>query len=320
MKNDIRIAVSIPEELENEIFDLTDGSAELLEEGKTEAALEKIKLAWGKLPEPRYNTPVSDMVLCELIPLLNATGKYEEALQEIKDWILDLETCGYKIYHTHPYILHGETLLFLGNADLAKEAFYQAVKYGATKRDFSDKPAFYFDIARKKLMVNEEILELFRKEVLTLSIPIPRTESAELSEELSERIEVLSEQGNDLFDDEQFRECIEIWSEALALIPHPQHLYGETFWLETSIGDCYFMLNEYGQSQVHFLNAKGNIETNAYENPFVMLRLGELFFEMEDFNNAKEFLLRAYMLEGKEIFDAEREKYFNFLKENVKLD
>lgn len=320
MKNDIRVAVGIPGELENEIFDLTDEAAELLEEGKAEAASEKIQLAWGKLPEPKYNTPVSHMVLCELIPLLNATGKYEEALQAVKDWILDLETCGYKIYHTIPYILHGETLLFLGNPDLAKEAFYQAVKYGATKRDFNDKPAFYFDIAKKKLTVNEEIMELFRKEVLALSIPILRTEAAAISEELSERIEELSEQGNDLFDEEKFRECIKVWSEALALIPHPQNLYGETFWLETSIGDCYFMLNEYEQSQVHFLNAKGNIETNAYENPFVMLRLGELFFEFGHFNEAKEFLLRAYMLEGEELFETEEEQYFNFLKDNVKLN
>lgn len=320
MKNDIRVADSIPDELENEIFDLADEAAELLEEGKIEASLGKIRLAWEKLPESKYNTPVSHMILCELIPLLNAAGKYEDALQEVKEWILDLETCGYRIYHTIPYVLHGETLLFLGQPDLAKQAFYQAIKYGATKRDFSDKPAFYFDIAKKKLTDNEEILRLFRKEILSLSVPLLRTELAELSEELSERIDVLSEQGSDLFDEENFQECIKVWSEALALIPHPRNLYGETFWLETSIGDCYFMLNEFEQSQVHFLNAKGNIETNAYENPFVMLRLGELFFELKEFNDAKEFLLRAYMLEGKEIFETEEEKYFNFLKENVKLD
>ena len=319
MKNDIRVAMSIPDELENEVFDLMDEASELLDEGKTEASLEKIRLAWGQLTESRYNTSVSHMVLSELIPVLNATGKHEEALQEVKGWILDLETCGYKIYHTTPYVLQGETLLFLGKPDLAKEAFYQAIKYGATKRDFNDKPAFYFDIAKKKLNDNEEILNLFRKEISSLPFPVLRTEPAALSEELTERIEVLSEQGSDLFEEEKFREALDVWSEALALIPSPQNLYGESFWLETSIGDGYFMLNEFEQSQAHFLNAKGNIETNSYENPFVMLRLGELFFELKAFGDAKEFLLRAYMLEGEELFETEEEKYFNFLQENVKL-
>lgn len=185
MKDEIRMAVSLPGELENEVFELSDLSCELLEEGKVEEALEKIELAWAKLPEPRFNTSVSHLILCALIPILNTAGQYKEAL---------------------------------------------------------------------------------------------------------------------------------------ALIPEPQNSYSEAFWLETSIGDCYFMLNNFGQSLVHFLNAKGNIETNGHENPFVMLRLGELFLEGDHFNDAKEFLLRAYMLEGKEIFETEHGKYFVFLEQNVELN
>jgi hypothetical protein len=44
-----------------------------------------------------------------------------------------METSGYKIYETTPYILYGETLLFLNYPNEAKEAFYRATKYGATK-------------------------------------------------------------------------------------------------------------------------------------------------------------------------------------------
>lgn len=319
MKDEIRKAVSLPGELENEVFELSDLACELLEDGKVEEALAKIKLAWEKLPEARYNTSVSYMTLCALIPILNTAGKYNEALQLTKEWIADLENSGYKIYHTMPYILHGETMLFLKDADAAKESFYQAVKYGATKRDFSDQPAFYFEVAKKKLNDPEEILTRFEKEVLSRSLTILRPEIMELSEEVSTRIEELSEQGNELFEEEKYQECIEVWLAALALIPEPQNSYSEAFWLETSIGDCYFMWNDFEQSLAHFLNAKGNIETNAYENAFVMLRLGELFLEGDHFNDAKEFLLRAYMLEGEEIFETEDEKYFVFLKQNVEL-
>ncbi|RAJ27272.1 tetratricopeptide repeat protein [Pedobacter cryoconitis] len=320
MKDEIRMAVSLPHELENEVFELSDMACELLEEGKVEEALAKIKLAWEKLPQARYNTSVSHMILCALIPILNTAGKYDEALQLTKEWIADLETSGYKIYHTMPYILHGETMLFLKDADAAKGSFEQAVKYGATKRDFSDQPAFYFEVAKKKLNDPEEILARFEKEVLSRPFTVLRPELVELSDEVSERIEELSEQGNELFEEEKYQECIQVWSEALALVPQPQNSHGEAFWLETSIGDCYFMLNDFEQSLLHFLNAKGNIETNAYENPFVMLRLGELFLEGDHFNDAKEFLLRAYMLEGQEIFDTENEKYFVFLKQNVELN
>ncbi|MBB5646132.1 tetratricopeptide repeat protein [Pedobacter cryoconitis] len=320
MKDEIRMAVSLPEKLENEVFELSDLACELLEEGKVEEALEKIKLAWEKVPEPGYNTSVSHLILSALIPILNTAGQHNEALRLTKEWIADLENSGYRIYHTLPYILHGETLLFLKDADAAKESFYQAVKYGAKKRDFSDQPGFYLEVAQKKLNDNQEIMALFEEKVLSRSVTILRPETAELSAEVSERIEDLSEQGNELFEEEKYRECIQVWNEALALIPEPQNTYREAFWLETSIGDCYFMLNDFEQSLVHFLNAKGNIETNAHENPFVMLRLGELFLEGAHFNDAKEFLLRAYMLEGKEIFEAEDQKYFVFLEQNVELN
>ncbi|WP_367867827.1 tol-pal system YbgF family protein [Pedobacter sp. WC2423] len=319
MKDEIRMAVSLPQELENEVFELSDLACELLEEGKVEEALEKIKLAWEKVPGTKFNTSVSHLVLCTLIPVLNTAGQYNEALNLAKEWIADLETSGYKIYHTMPYILQGETLLFLKDADAAKEAFYQAVKYGAKKRDFSDQPAFYLEVAQKKLNDNQEIMTRFEEEVLSRSVTILRSEIVELSAEVSAPIEELSEQGNDLFEEEKYLECIQVWNEALSLIPEPQNSYSEAFWLEASIGDCYFMRNDFEQSLLHFLNAKGNIGTNAYENPFVMLRLGELFLERDHFNDAKEFLLRAYMLEGEEIFETENEKYFVFLKQNIEL-
>jgi hypothetical protein len=55
-------------------------------------------------------------------------------------------------------------------------------------------------------------------------------------------------------------------------------------------------------------------------NGFVHLRLGEDLFELKQKEKALDHLLRAYMLEGKEIFDGEDEKYFEFLRQNVELD
>jgi tetratricopeptide (TPR) repeat protein len=162
-------------------------------------------------------------------------------------------------------------------------------------------------------------LTLFNDEVISKQGEKINKVTEELSDEVSERIEELSEQGSSFFDDDDFEKAIAVWKQALALVPHPQNTYAETLWLESSIGDAYFMLKNYETSLHHFLNAKGNIETNAYENPFVMLRLGELYVEINNTADAKEYLLRAYMLEGEEIFEDEDDKYFGFLKTHVEL-
>ena len=55
-----------------------------------------------------------------------------------------------------------------------------------------------------------------------------------------------------------------------------------------------------------------------------MLRLGECCLEIGDEKNATEYLLRAYMMEGEEIFELDEDgngdgkKYFDFLKSHVK--
>ncbi|WP_296147366.1 tetratricopeptide repeat protein [uncultured Flavobacterium sp.] len=147
-----------------------------------------------------------------------------------------------------------------------------------------------------------------------------KAQDVALTEDVIDQIESLSESGNEYFDDEEYQEAIHIWKEALALIPEPQNIFSESLWLETSIGDSYFMQGDHKNAMPHFLNSKGNIEENAYANPFIMLRIGQLYFESGDLENAKEYLLRAYLLDGIEIFEGSKEKYFEFLQKNVKLD
>ncbi len=61
----------------------------------------------------------------------------------------------------------------------------------------------------------------------------------------------------------------------------------------------------------------------GYGNPFIMLRLGECCLELGDEKNATEYLLRAYMMDGREIFEADGngeddgQKYFDFLRTHV---
>ncbi len=149
MKEEIRQAVRLTPELEDQTFDMQGEAFELLEDNKPEEAAAKIREAWNLLPEPKFNTSCSDTILCDLIEILTTIGKHEEAKQILAEWTNDQETSGYKVYETTPFILSGENFLYLNEIENAKEQFHKAAKYGATKRDFEDKPAFYFDIAKK---------------------------------------------------------------------------------------------------------------------------------------------------------------------------
>lgn len=312
------MAVSLPEELEDETFELQGDALALLDEGKTAEAVEKILSAWEKLPEPKFNTSCSHTILVDLIEIFNAAGKHAESKKFLNEWIGDMESSGYKIIETTPYILLGETLLFLRQPDAAKQAFYQAAGYGATKRDMEDKPGFYFEIAKKKITENEEIMERFTNEVLSTGKRSGRV-TEEMSDEVSERIDELSEEGCKLYEENDLPRALEVWKKALELVPAPQNTYAEAMWLESSIGDVRYLTGELEEALQHFLSAKGNLESNAYENPFVMLRLGQLYFDLGVPDEAKEYLTRGYMLEGEELFEEEDEKYFNFLKGHINL-
>lgn len=315
MNKEIRQAHALPNKLEDKIFEIQEQSWQLLEDRKINEALNKIEEAWELLPEPKFNTSCSHIVLCDYVEILNLSGNHEKAKAILKDWIFDLENCGYSVYHTIPFVLLGETYLFLKAIDEAKYQFYKAIALGATKRDFSEKPSYYFEIAKKKIQDNDAILKLLEMEASDDEI----SSDKELDEAIADQIESLSEEGNEYFDDEDYEKAITVWKQALALIPKPQNLYSESLWLETSIGDAYFMEDKHAEAMPHFLNAKNNLQENAYANPFIMLRIGQLYFEEDNLEQAKEHLLRAYMLDGAEIFEGSKEKYFEFLKENVKL-
>lgn len=121
----------------------------------------------------------------------------------------------------------------------------------------------------------------------------------ELSDELYDRIEELSETGNEAMESEDYAKAISCFQEALDILPEPKEDWEAYLWLVGSIGDAHFMMGNYGKSLEFFRKCYNIGET---DNPFILLRLGENYLEMEDETNATEFLLRAYMLEGEKIF------------------
>lgn len=143
----------------------------------------------------------------------------------------------------------------------------------------------------------------------------------EITAEVSRKLDELAEKGNQLESAGRIDEALQAWNEALGMIPEPQQSYSETVWFLAAIGDIHFQRGEYQQSYECFNKARGNLSGGGYANPFVMLRLGESCLEIGDEKNATEYLLRAYMMEGKEIFagEGDKQKYFEFLRTHVDI-
>lgn len=139
-----------------------------------------------------------------------------------------------------------------------------------------------------------------------------------MNEEIEDKLDELSELGNTEMDNENFIEAIKYYKQALDIIPQPKDEYEASGWLYASIGDAYFFIDEYTASLDNFLKAYKICGTEEM-NPFILLRIGQNYYNLNNKPQAIDFLLRAYMLDGEDIFEDE-EEYFEFLKDNVKLN
>lgn len=67
----------------------------------------------------------------------------------------------------------------------------------------------------------------------------------ELSDELYDRIEELSETGNEAMESEDYAKAISCFQEALDILPEPKEDWEAYLWLVGSIGDAHFMMGNF---------------------------------------------------------------------------
>jgi tetratricopeptide (TPR) repeat protein len=137
----------------------------------------------------------------------------------------------------------------------------------------------------------------------------------ELQDELYEEIVRLCSEGDELVDASKFNEAIEYYLKALELVPSPKTDWEASTWIYTALGDTCFLKNDFDTAK-HFLFDAMNCPDGIW-NPFINLRLGQCFYELNELNRAKEYLLRAYMYEGINIFQEDDVKYFDLIKGEV---
>jgi tetratricopeptide (TPR) repeat protein len=140
-------------------------------------------------------------------------------------------------------------------------------------------------------------------------------EVRELDDAVYHQITYLSERGNTLMDEGAPARAAEMFERALDLLPEPKTDWEAATWLNASLGDALFAQQQFAGARDRFLDALNC--PDGPTNPFVQLRLGECCHELGDAARAKQHLLRAYMLDGPQIFASEPRKYYDVIRNDV---
>lgn len=122
----------------------------------------------------------------------------------------------------------------------------------------------------------------------------------ELPPSVSRQVDFLSEEGNDLADQGAFAPAAEKWVQALDLLPAPAVEWEAYTWLKASIGDARYQLADFDGAREAFFDALNG--PDGQENPFVHYRLGQTELALNNEKAGIDELLKAYMLDGEEIF------------------
>ncbi|WP_128102984.1 hypothetical protein [Paenibacillus sp. DCT19] len=138
----------------------------------------------------------------------------------------------------------------------------------------------------------------------------------ELDDNLYEQIVTLCNEGDAHSEEGELDQAIRKYLTALNLVPVPKHVWEASTWIYTALGDAYFINEEYEFAKNNYFNALNC--PDGISNPLILLNLGESLVECGEINRAKEYLLKAYMLEGYEIFSEEDEKYYELIKDSIK--
>jgi|GEM_PF-746977 len=142
-------------------------------------------------------------------------------------------------------------------------------------------------------------------------------QAIELPEDIQEQMEALSEQAEDAFDQERYEEALDIYNRVLAILPEPRERWEAYVWLKAAMGDACFLMDRYDDGLDHFYEAYTAAGPQNM-NPFIVYRLGQIYKRLDDEENAVEFLMRAFLLEGEDVFEDEEDLIY--LRNRVDLD
>ena len=125
-----------------------------------------------------------------------------------------------------------------------------------------------------------------------------------LDENVHNRIIELCKEGDNLFDNNLFSAAIEKYNCALSLLPDPKEQWDAYVWIVVAKGDAYYCSKNYdlaiGQYTIALIIDR--------DNPYINMRLGESYFEINDMSESRKYILKAKNID-RNVFDIPDIKY-----------
>ncbi|GIO12135.1 hypothetical protein J19TS2_16900 [Cohnella xylanilytica] len=130
-------------------------------------------------------------------------------------------------------------------------------------------------------------------------------------------ITALCKQGDDLARAGHLEESKNKYVAALRLLPDNHREWEAATWIYAAVGDVHFQMKNYDKAFKCFYNAAQC--PKGLGNPYIHLRLGQLYYEQERLDQAADELTRAYMGAGIAIFMEDDPKYLEFLETRIAI-
>lgn len=135
----------------------------------------------------------------------------------------------------------------------------------------------------------------------------------ELPEDIQQEFDLLFEKNEDYFDNEDYEACIDIHTKAWALFPESKYQYTEEgysllqglVFLNLKVGNL--IAAEQWARQLYLFDQSSFLGTSEFA-------LGQVFYEMERFTEAKEQFDIAMLKSDGRVFEGEDPKYLKLLK------
>lgn len=137
----------------------------------------------------------------------------------------------------------------------------------------------------------------------------------ELSDVLYEKITNYCNSGDTLYDNGEYYDAIKKYKKAFELLPEPKEEWEATTWICSALADAFAEVGETEKSLQYALLA--NKCPNGLMNPYVQLQVGMSFFDIGNIEKAREYFLRAYMLEGEDIFSDVPPEHFALIQDLI---
>ena len=138
-----------------------------------------------------------------------------------------------------------------------------------------------------------------------------------MPEDVQDQVEVLSEQAEEAMEQGRYEEELDLFNEALSALPEPREIYEAYVWLKASMGDACFHSDRFEDGLDHFYEAYTTAGPENV-NPFIVYRLGQIYRQLQDEDNAVDFFIKAYLTEGESAFEDEDDLVY--LRNRVALD